>query len=89
MAGPLDDLELIGLQDLSERFHISKRTLQHLVKTGRLHGVKIGRQWRVKLQDVRAFLEGDEDVSDAKALEDARAEPGTRPYAEVRRELGL
>jgi excisionase family DNA binding protein len=89
MADPLDDLEMIGLQELSERFHISKRTLQHLVKTGRLPGVKIGRQWRVRLRDIRTFLEGDEDAADAKALEEARAEPGTRPFEEVRRDLGL
>ena len=89
MADALDDIEMIGIQELSERFHISKRTLQHLLKTGRLHGVKIGRQWRVRVKDVLAFIEGDEDRDDAKALEEARAESGTLPYEEVRRELGL
>ena len=32
---------------------------------------------------------GIEDLDDAQALAEARAEPGTRPYEEVRRELGL
>jgi hypothetical protein len=32
---------------------------------------------------------GIEDLDDASALEEARAEPGLRPYEEVRRELGL
>ena len=89
MADPLDDLEMISIEQMSERFHVSKRTLQHLLKTGRLRGVKVGRQWRVRLQDARAFAEGDEDRDDAQALEAARAEPGTRPYEDVRRELGL
>jgi hypothetical protein len=29
------------------------------------------------------------DLDDARALEEARAEPGLRPYEEVRQELGL
>jgi hypothetical protein len=32
---------------------------------------------------------GVDDLDDARALEEARAEPGLRPYEEVRRELGL
>jgi hypothetical protein len=31
----------------------------------------------------------EENRDDAKALEEARAEPGVRPYEDVRRELGL
>jgi excisionase family DNA binding protein len=89
MADSLDDLEMIGIQEMSERFHISKRTLQHLLKTGRLHGVKIGRQWRVRVSDVRAFLSGDEDRDDARALEEALADRERIPHEQVRRELGL
>jgi hypothetical protein len=32
---------------------------------------------------------GVDDLDDARALEEARAEPGLRSYEEVRRELGL
>jgi excisionase family DNA binding protein len=89
MAESRDDLEMIGIQELSERFHISKRTLQHLLKTGRLPGVKIGRQWRVRVSDVRAFIEGDEDADDIAAAEAALADPQRIPHEQVRRELGL
>jgi excisionase family DNA binding protein len=89
MADPLDDLEMISIEQMSERFHVSKRTLQHLLKTGRLRGVKVGRQWRVRLQDARAFAEGDEDRDDARALEEALADPERIPHEQVRRELRL
>jgi excisionase family DNA binding protein len=89
MADPLDDLEMISIQEMADRFHISKRTLQHLLKTGRLPGVKIGRQWRVRLSDARAFVERDEDADDIAAAEAALADPERIPHEQVRRELGL
>ena len=62
------------------------------LRKGRLKGHRVGRLWRIKAEDLEAFLEGEpseEDLADAKALDEALAEGGRRPYEEVRRELGL
>ena len=89
MEDSLDDLDMISIQEMADRFHISKQTLQHLLKTGRLRGIKIGRQWRVRLKDALAFVEGHEDADDIAAAEAALADPERIPHEQVRRELGL
>ena len=71
------------------RLKLKPQTVRDWLNAGKLKGVKLGRVWRVDKEALERLLAGDEDADDAKALEEARAESGTRPYEEVRQELGL
>jgi excisionase family DNA binding protein len=84
--------EYLTIDEAAEKVKVKPDTVRDWLRSGRLKGYKAGRLWRIRPQDLETFLEGkptDEDLDDAQALEAARAEPGTRPYEEVRRELGL
>jgi excisionase family DNA binding protein len=81
--------EVLTIEEAAARLKLKPQTVRDWLNAGKLKGVKLGRVWRVDAEALDRLLAGDEDAADAKALEDARAEPGTRPYEEVRRELGL
>ncbi len=81
--------EVLTVKQAADQLQVTQETIREWLKVGRLKGVKLGHIWRIDKEALERLLAGDEDADDAKALEDARAEPGTRPYEEVRRELGL
>ncbi len=41
----------------AELLHVSPLTLRNWLRSGRLTGVKIGRQWRIRESDLTSFLE--------------------------------
>jgi excisionase family DNA binding protein len=84
--------KLLTPEQVADRLQISRVTVMDYLRKGRLKGHRVGRLWRIKEEDLEAFLEGEpteEDLGDAKALDEALAEGPPRPYEEVRRELGL
>ncbi len=50
--------ELITLNEAADRLGVHYMTAYRYVRTGRLHGVKDGTEWRVRASDVEA-LQGD------------------------------
>jgi excisionase family DNA binding protein len=88
----MTDQRLLTPEQVADRLQISRVTVMDYLRKGRLKGHRVGKFWRIKEEDLEAFLEGEpteEDRADAKALDEALAEGGHRPYEEVRRELGL
>jgi excisionase family DNA binding protein len=88
----MTEQKLLTPDQVAERLQISRVTVMDFLRKGRLKGHRVGRLWRIKEEDLEAFLEGEpseEDLADAKALDEALAEGGRRPYEEVRWELGL
>jgi excisionase family DNA binding protein len=85
------DEQLLSPEQVAERLQVSEYTAVKWMRQGRIKARKLGKFWRVKPEDLEAFIEGstEEDRDDAAALNEALAEPGRRPYEEVRRELGL
>jgi excisionase family DNA binding protein len=86
------DQKLLSPEQVAERLQISRWTVMDYLRAGKIKGLKVGRLWRIKEQALEDFLEGEptaEDLEDAKALDEALAEGGSRPYEDVRRELGL
>ena len=81
--------EVLTIEEAAARLKLKPQTVRDWLKAGRLKGVKLGRVWRVDAEALDRLLAGDEDRDDAQALDAARAEPGTRPYEDVRRELDL
>jgi excisionase family DNA binding protein len=52
-----EDLRLLGTKELSEALGIHQRTIQIWLKQGRLPGMKLGRDWKARVSDVRAYLQ--------------------------------
>jgi excisionase family DNA binding protein len=85
----MTDQQLLSPEQVAERLQISRWTVMDYLRVGKLKGHKVGRLWRVKESDVEAFLEGEpteEDLEDAKALNEALADPRRYDYHETRRE---
>jgi excisionase family DNA binding protein len=51
-AGPR---RLLSLDEVADRWSISKRTVQRLVHANLLHSIRIGRQLRFRQEDVAAY----------------------------------
>lgn len=92
---------LLTPEQVSERLQVVPRTVYRWLSTGELQGVKLGRLWRVREEDLEAFilahriapgLENDEPTAEevaeaAKAWQDhlAGRDPG-KPLDQVIRE---
>jgi excisionase family DNA binding protein len=87
----MTDQRLLTPEQVADRLQISRVTVMDYLRKGRLKGHRVGKLWRVKEEDLEAFLEGstEEDRADAAALDEALADPERMPYDKVRRELGL
>lgn len=48
---------LLTSKEACDYLQVSRSTLHKLLKTGKLKGVKVGRQWRFSSDDVRRFLD--------------------------------
>jgi excisionase family DNA binding protein len=86
------DQQLMSPEQVAERLQISRWTVMDYLRAGKLKGHKVGRLWRIKEQDLEDFLEGEpteEDLEDAKALDEALADPRRYDYHQTRREFGL
>lgn len=53
----MEELKLYTVEEVMEILSISRRTLYNYIKSGSLKAVKIGRQWRIRLVDLKAFIE--------------------------------
>jgi excisionase family DNA binding protein len=88
----MTDRQLLSPEQVAERLQISRWTVMDYLRAGKLKGHKVGRLWRIEEQDLEDFLEGEpteEDLEDAKALDEALADPRRYDYHQTRRELGL
>jgi excisionase family DNA binding protein len=88
----MTDQRLLTPEQVADRLQISRVTVMDYLRKGRLKGHRVGKLWRIKEEDLEAFLEGeptDEYLADAKALDEALADPRRYDYHETRRELGL
>jgi excisionase family DNA binding protein len=85
------DEPLLSPAQVAERLQVSEYTAVKWMRQGRIKAHKLGKFWRVKPEDLEAFIEGgtDEDRSDAAALNEALADPQRFDYEQTRRELGL
>jgi len=88
----MTDQQLLTPEQVAKHLRISRCTVMDYLRAGKLKGNKVGRFWRIKEQDLEDFPEGEptaEDLEDAKALDEALADPRRYDYHQIRRELGL
>jgi excisionase family DNA binding protein len=83
--------EYLTIEEVAAKVKVKPKTVREWLRTKRLKGVKAGHFWRVRPEDLEVFLEGEpteEDLEDAKALDEALADPRRYDYHETRQELG-
>ncbi len=49
--------QLLTPAQVGERLQLTERTVYEWLRDGRLAGLKLGRLWRVRSEDLEAFLE--------------------------------
>lgn len=47
---------LLTTQEVADLLKVTVRTVYNLLESGELQGVKVGRVWRVREEDLEAFL---------------------------------
>ena len=53
----LDNIRLLTLDEAATLLHVSKRTLQRMIKTRELPAFKVGGQWRLRESQLRQWVE--------------------------------
>jgi excisionase family DNA binding protein len=83
--------DLLTVEQAAAKLQIAPKTLKDWLRAGHIKGVRLGKLWRVKEQDLEAFVNqsADEDRADIAAAEEALANPARIPYEQVREKLGL
>lgn len=64
--------EFLTVEEVAELLRVSSRTVQRLLKEGKLPGVRVGRQWRIPRAELLAYLRGP-----TRAFAEGRRERGT------------
>jgi excisionase family DNA binding protein len=67
MNGNLDDIRLLTLTEAADILQISTRTLQRMIRSGKLPALKVGGQWRVRGELLRQWVENREGSAQATA----------------------
>lgn len=70
---------LLTLRQVAEWLQVSDRTVHRLIADDKLHGVKVGRQWRFDESEVEAYLNSlamTTDEMDRRRAKEHRRETG-------------
>lgn len=59
-ANELEELKVYSLTEIEPILGVTHRTLLTYIKDGRLKGVKIGGKWKVSGENLRKFINGEE-----------------------------
>jgi excisionase family DNA binding protein len=64
-----DSGDLLSMDDAAKFLGVSKPTLYRFLSSGELKGIKVGRQWRFRKEDLAAYLGRESGASDASTEE--------------------
>ncbi len=53
----MNDKKLLTPTDVANHLQVNERTVTQWLRRGRLRGFKIGKEWRLSVEDLEAFLE--------------------------------
>jgi excisionase family DNA binding protein len=65
--------QLLTAAEVADQLRVSTMTIYRLIRSGELPAVRVGRNYRVRAEDLTAYLEGqvvDPDTMDLDALDD-------------------
>jgi excisionase family DNA binding protein len=58
--------KLLTVEEAADRLAVAVRTIREWLRTGKLAGVKAGRLWRIREEDLEAFLQKSGERSNGK-----------------------
>lgn len=58
-----EQTKIMTAKEVSERLRISLSTVHHLTRTGKIRGMKMGKQWRYVKEDIERCLAGGFDMA--------------------------
>lgn len=61
-----DNKIIYSINDLIEMFQFSRKTIRKYIKSGELRAVLIGNQYRIKKEDLDAFIDSKKKVFEPK-----------------------
>jgi len=53
----MGDLKIYTIKETADLLQVTTRSIYSYIKEGKLHAVKIGREWRVTQKDIEKLLE--------------------------------
>ncbi len=56
------DVQLLTAAQVAERLQLHERTVTRWLRRGYLRGFKLGKEWRILPDDLRAFLEASSNI---------------------------
>ena len=57
----MQEIKVYTLAEVQDILKVTQRTVYNYIKTGKLKAVKMGKYWRVRHEDLDAFLTGGMD----------------------------
>jgi len=60
------DENIYTVDEAAKIANLHPKTIIRFIKEGKIKGIKIGRQWRIKESDIKSFLYGDSQAHDFK-----------------------
>jgi excisionase family DNA binding protein len=60
--------QILSTEDVAHLLGVSQRTIQEMIRTGKLHAVRVGKRYRVLDQDIRRFFAQDEPPSQSEGV---------------------
>ncbi len=58
--------KLLTPVDIANRLQVNERTVTQWLRNGHLRGFKVGKEWRVSVKDLEAFLEASANKPSSK-----------------------
>ena len=55
----MEEIKVYTLKEVQEILKVTQRTIYTYISGGKLKAVKMGKYWRVRHQDLEAFLKGE------------------------------
>jgi excisionase family DNA binding protein len=65
MAQPSPPLRLYDAKEIATLLGLHLRTVQVMFKTGKLRGMKVGRNWKAYQSDIDAYLQAQRQIAAA------------------------
>ena len=50
------EVTMLSLEEVAYRLNVSVQTVRRLIDSGQLRGVKVGKQWRVRQEDLDDYI---------------------------------
>jgi excisionase family DNA binding protein len=61
----MSEMELLTPEQVAQRLQVKARTVQDWLRSGRLVGLKLGKLWRIRPNDLAAFLDRQQTAAPA------------------------